>query len=195
MLCPRVQCPSRSHGTGGQRVENPESFSWVFDPPHRYLLITYQLGHRALDDGHRLGSRETFRPSGLRRPSIRTGRWPLPDTSCAFGALMNRCEAPHLQERWPPGAHPAGIRALRSTAPSIPLRSMTSFACPLGPNSGTLVLHTALSLAPAGISPYSRYRHRAINNFLATATIPTLRARCPPPEKRAANHRLNALSG
>lgn len=43
----------------------------------------------------------------------------------------------------------------------------------------------AMSRAPWGITPSSRVRHSAINNFLATgATMPMRRMRRPPPAKR-----------
>ena len=42
----------------------------------------------------------------------------------------------------------------------------------------TLARHDT-SRAPAGISPSSRYLHKAIKSLRATATIPTLRARLP----------------
>src|SRR5213593_2451528 len=41
--------------------------------------------------------------------------------------------------------------------------------------------YAVLSLAPSGTTPNSRKRHSSINNFRARATIPTLRARVPPP--------------
>src|SRR5262252_8369775 len=55
--------------------------------------------------------------------------------------------------------------------------------------------YTSLSTAPAGITPVSRKRQRAMSNLRATATIPIRRKRLPPLPKRSRNHTLRALSG
>lgn len=52
-----------------------------------------------------------------------------------------------------------------------------------------------LTMAPAGGSPVSRYRHRATRSFRATATRPRFRARLPASAKRRSYHRVIRLSG
>ena len=56
------------------------------------------------------------------------------------------------------------------------------------PDRGVMLHHpradSALSTAPAGITPVSRKRHSAMSNSRATATIPIRRSRLPPLPKR-----------
>jgi hypothetical protein len=52
-----------------------------------------------------------------------------------------------------------------------------------------------LSCAPAGMTPSSRERHKAINNLRARATMLILRRRLPPLPKRSLYQRDSSLSG
>src|SRR5881397_327050 len=79
-------------------------------------------------------------------------------------------------------ARPFSVAAL-SSGP-VPLSSGSHQGAPsLRPSSASdrESYYAVFSLAPSGTTPNSRKRHSAINNFRARATIPTLRARVPPP--------------
>ena len=101
--------------------------------------------------------------------------------------------APHLNLR--SGLpDPGDVRARRAS-------ELVALVCEAGPAAVTApalpsaVRVAGLSLAPAGTTSVSRYRHKTISNLRARATIPIRRMRGPPVAYRRANHWLRSLWG
>ena len=95
-------------------------------------------------------------------------------------------------------------RTWRRAAPSVSTVSrrtpgvQSSGAHQLGPRAdagGASAFVYGVTVAPSGTTPCSTYRHSAMINLRASATIPIRRARLPAVAKRRTNHCVNALAG
>ena len=105
---------------------------------------------------------------------------PAPYPSCVF-------DAGRLQGRAAPSVAPVVPRGY----PDPPRAARTSSASIRRPDRET---RYALTRAPSGRTPWSRYRQKAISSLRASATMPIRRAR-PWAPNRCSNHRLRALVG
>lgn len=106
--------------------------------------------------------------SRLQRPSIRAGSHPR------HLILSASVDASRKTQRRRPHLYDGVLCRPRISAGRLhqhPDRGMT----PHQPST-----YTSLSTAPAGITPVSRKRQRAMSNLRATATIPIRRKRLPP---------------